>query len=78
MIEMILDCPNIRLFSFNLMTEITTNFDNYKDPTHYGEWVNSAILRYMKMDEGLLTKENYQDYLRRERELYMNYDYGKL
>lgn len=77
-IEMILECPNIKLFSFNLMTEITTNLDNYKDVTHYGEWINSDILRYMKEDKGLLTKENYQDYLKRERELYMNYDYGKL
>ena len=72
---MILECPNIKLFSFNLMTEITTNLDNYKDVTHYGEWINSDILRYMKEDKGLLTKENYQDYLKRERDLYMNYDY---
>lgn len=78
MVEMILECPNIKLFSFNLMTDITTNLNNYKDATHYGEWINSNIFRYMKEEKGLLTKENYQDYLNSERELYMNYTYDKI
>lgn len=77
-IEMILECPNIKLYSFNLMSDITTNLDNYKDATHYGEWINSDILRYMKEGKGLLTKENYQEYLLKERELYMNYPYDSI
>ena len=75
MITMILECPNIKLFSFNLMTDITANFDNYKDTTHYGEWINSDILRYMKEGKGLLSKENYQEYFRREKDLYLKYPY---
>jgi len=74
-IEMILECPNIKLFSFNLVTDIVMNLDNYKDPIHYGEWINSDILRFMKNDIGLLTKENYMDYLEKERQLYLNYSY---
>lgn len=77
-IEMILECSNIKLYSFNLMSDITTNLDNYKDTTHYGEWINSDILRYMKEEKGLLTKENYQEYLIKERELYMNYPYDSI
>lgn len=77
-IELILECPNIKLFSFNLRTEITTDLNNYKDLTHYGEWINSDILRYMKEEKGLLTKENYQEYLIKERELYMNYPYDRI
>lgn len=77
-IEMILECPNIKLFSFNLMTDIVANLDNYKDTTHYGEWINSDILRYMKNDIGLLTKENYKEYLKKERELYLNYPYESI
>lgn len=77
-IEMILECPNIKLFSFNLMTDIVTDLNNYKDTTHYGEWINSAILKYMKNDIGLLTKDNYKDYLEQERQFYLNYPYGSI
>lgn len=44
-IEMMLECPNIKIFSFNLMTDIGTNFDNYKDSTHYGEWIIAEFSR---------------------------------
>ena len=47
-IEMILDYPNIHLFSFNNRYDITTDLNNYKDTTHYGEWINSQMLSYMK------------------------------
>lgn len=77
-IEMILDCPNIKLFSFNLMTDIVTDLNNYKDTTHYGEWINSDMLRYMKNDVGLITKDNYKEYLKQERELYVNYPYESI
>lgn len=77
-IEMILECPNIKLFSFNLMTNIVADLNNYKDTTHYGEWINSDILRYMKDDVGLITKENYKDYLERERDMYLHYPYESI
>lgn len=77
-IELILQCPNIKLYSFNLMTDMITDLDNYKDPAHYGEWINSKILVWMKNDEGLLTEENYQEYLKKEYEFYNNYDYDSV
>lgn len=77
-IEMILTCPNIKLYSFNLKTDITTNLDNYKDTTHYGEWINSDILKWMKNEDGLLTKENYLTYLQAERDFYSQFDYNSL
>lgn len=77
-IEMILEQPNIHLFSFNNRTDITTNLDNYKDAGHYGEWINSEMLHMMKDGEGLLTKENYEAYLRQEREFYNAFDYAGL
>ena len=49
-----------------------TDLNNYKDAGHYGEWVNSAMLRWMHDGVGLLTKENYQDYLKAERAFYAN------
>ena len=77
-IELILECPNIKLFSFNTMTDITMDLNNYKDTLHYGEWINSKMLEFMKNDVGLLTKENYKKYIEDEKSLYLNYPYNDL
>lgn len=71
-IELILEHPNIHLFSFNNRTDITTDLNNYKDAPHYGQWINSLMLKWMHDGKYQLTKENYQDYLRTEREYYSN------
>ena len=56
----------------------TTDLNNYKDTTHYGEWINSQMLSYMKANIGLLTKENYRTYLDNERKFYREFDYNSL
>lgn len=78
LIEEILKCKNIKLFSFNNMTDITTNLDNYMEPKHYGEWINSRILEYMKEDKCRLTYDNYESYLAEELKLYTTLDYTAL
>lgn len=78
LIELILEHGNIHLYSFNNRTDITTDINNYKDVTHYGQWVNSLILRWMHDGEYLLTKDNYQEYIETEREFYRNFDYDSL
>ena len=60
------------------MADITTDLDNYKDTIHYGEWINSKMLEYMKNDIGLLTKDNYKKYIKDEKKLYLNYPYNDL
>jgi hypothetical protein len=77
-IEEILRCENIKLFSFNNLTDITTNLNNYKDSTHYGEWINSRLLEYMHADRCLLTPENYKEYLDEELAFYSSYDYTEM
>ncbi len=77
-IELILEHKNIKLFSFNNCTDITTNLDNYKDATHYGEWINTLILRSMHEGKRLLTKENYKEYLSEEKRFYTTFDYNSL
>lgn len=74
-IEELLKHPNINLYSFNLFTDITCNLDNYADEMHYGEWINSEILKWIKNEEGKITKKNYLNYLNREKIFYMTYDY---
>lgn len=77
-IEEILQYDNIKLYSFNNLTDITTDLNNYKDIMHYGEWINSLMLRYMKDERGLLTYDNYEAYLEEELSFYTGYDYEQL
>lgn len=76
-VEEILKTPNIKLFSFNNMDDIVNDLNNYKDSMHYGEWINSLMLRYMKDEVGLLTTSNYEDYLDFEKEKWSLRDYLK-
>ena len=77
-IEEILKCPSIRLYSFNTRFDITTDLNHYKDLTHYGEWINSLILQSMCEGKGLLTAENYNSYLEEELAFYTSYDYTQM
>ncbi len=77
-IEELLEYDNIRLFSFNCLPEVTADLNNYKDYVHYGEWINSLILRCMSEGRFLLTRENYKEYLEEERHLYSTMDYSCL
>lgn len=74
-IKQILQCENIRLYSFHDHWDITTNLDNYKDTDHYGEWINTRILYMIHDNKGRLTKDNYEEYINRIREYYSTYDY---
>ena len=77
-IEEILKCDNIKLYSFNNRTDITTDLNNYKDKIHYGGWINSLMLRWMHDEKYLLTEGNYEEYLAEELAFYTSYDYGCL
>lgn len=77
-IEQILEYDNIKLFSFNNRTDITTDLNNYKDVSHYGGWINSLMLKWMHNDYYLLTRDNYKDYLSQELSFYTSYDYSLL
>lgn len=77
-IGLILPYDNIRLFSFNNEYEVITNLDNYKDKMHYGEWINSMILKYMKEGKDMLTKDNYELYIQKEYNYFKMFDYNSL
>ena len=76
--ELLLSCDNIQLFNFNDKTEITTNIENYRDKEHYVAEINELILQWIKKEEGLVTKENYQDKITWTYEYYMDFDYDTL
>ena len=75
MIAELLKCENIRLYSFNDNKDLVCDLDNFSDKMHFGENVNTMILNDIKDGTGLLTEDNYLDYIDRERKLYDTYDY---
>ena len=76
--EQLLQHPNIKLFCFDLCTELTTDLNNYKDSIHYSEDINSWMLQQMAQGNYLLTEENYQTVFREIRDYYSSYDYSAL
>ena len=76
--ELLTEHENIRLFSYNDRTDITGDLNNYMDLTHYGAWVSSLILEWMRDDKGRITRENYKDFVKKELENYLEYDYESL
>lgn len=74
-IEQILEYENIELYSFNDCWDIVTDLDNYKDSIHYGEWINTKMLHMIHDGIGRLTKDNYEAYIEKERNFYLNYTY---
>lgn len=78
MIEELLKCPNIKLYSFTNNFALTCDMDNYMDLAHFGSWVNRGILYWMYCDEYRLTEENYENYCAEVLEFYSKFDYSSL
>ena len=76
--ELLLQCPNVRLYNFFDQTQVICNLDYYNDGGHYSADVSSMILRWMHDGTGLLTQENYEDRLADEKEFFENFDYDAL
>lgn len=76
--EILMDYDNIHLFSFNTYFDMICDLDNYKDLEHYGDWVNSKILFWMKNGEYELTEQNYQEHFEEMRAFHSSYDYDSL
>lgn len=75
--ELLLQCPNVKLYNFFDHTDVVCNLDNYRDKEHYGAHINSQILQWLLEDEPL-TEENYLDRLEEEKEFFRNYDYDAI
>lgn len=76
--EMLLQCPNVRLYNFHDKYDIITNLDNYRDKEHYASHVNSMILEWIAAGDGLVTQENYRARYEQERAYYSKYNYEQL
>ncbi|MCR5416322.1 MAG: hypothetical protein K6E79_05975 [Pseudobutyrivibrio sp.] len=77
-IELMLECDNIHLYSFNTEFDLTTDLNNYSDECHHGDWINSQILGWLYSGNYLLTKDNYMEYINEETQYYESFDYNSL
>lgn len=76
--EMLLKCPNVKLYNFFDQYDVICNTDYYNDTAHYSAEVNALILNWIAEDTGLLTEENYLQRLSEERSFYTNFDYDSI
>ncbi len=76
--ELLLEYDNVYLYSFFSEYEMISEFNNYRDVTHYQPHINTLILDWMYTGEHLLTKDNYEEYFEEIGEFYQNYDYDSL
>lgn len=76
--ELLLDCPNVHLYSFTQKHDIINDLSNYRDKEHYSAQVSTEILKWILKGEGLITKSNYMERLSEEKEYYLNYDYESI
>jgi hypothetical protein len=76
--ELLLECPNVRLYNFNNKYDIIENLDNYRDKEHYSSEINSLILEWIAKGDGLVTEDNYLSRLEEEKGYFLNYDYDTI
>ena len=76
--DVLLEAPNIQVYSFYDDFDLVTNLDNYKDVVHYSADVNSLLLERIHRGEGRLTKENAQAHWDKVWEFYTHYDYDSI
>lgn len=76
--EKLLEYDNIHIFSFNTCFDMICDLNNYKDLEHYGDWINSQILVWMKESKYMLTESNYKEHFEKMRQFYLNYDYESI
>lgn len=74
--ELMLECPNIKFYTFFEHSEIIENLEYYRDEAHYCSEINEKILDWIAQDEGLVTKENFEDRFAAQKEYYRNFDYA--
>lgn len=61
--DVLLKYDNVKIYDFQVNGEIITNLNNYKDPTHYHQKINTWMLKQMGLGKQNL-KYNYSEFLR--------------
>lgn len=74
----LLKYDNVRIYFYQGEESIITNLDNYKDFSHYGNWINDAITEKIANNENEITLDNYKNEVENMRNFIKNFDYESL
>ncbi len=78
-VEQLVGYDNVELYSFMDWFDITSDLDNYIDDLHYSVDISERMIKCMSTaEEHRITSENYEDYLERIHDYYLNFDYDSL
>lgn len=76
--ELLLTCPNVKLYNFFDQYDVVCDLDYYCDDGHYSAEINSRILKWIAEGTGLVTMDNYLQKLAVEKDFYSGYDYDSI
>lgn len=76
--SLLLEHENIHVYSFYMKHELIENLDYYKDLAHHGQDASDMILTWIKDEDGLLTKDNYEQYYSDLEEYYFSFDFDSV
>jgi hypothetical protein len=65
---------NVKIYDLQIAKDITNNLDNYIDSIHYSGDINRWIIKQIKKDNYLVTKENFNKHLARLKAQIQDYD----
>lgn len=74
----LLEYDNVRLYYYQCEEAIITDLDNYKDHSHYGNWINDTITAWIAQNRGLVTPETCEDVIEQMRSFIHSYPFDFL
>lgn len=76
--ERLLAYSNVEIYSFFDNYSLITNLDNYKDYVYYSGEINDKILNWIKDKKYKITNSNYEVYLAKKLDFYLDYNYDEI
>lgn len=76
--ERLLAYSNVEIYSFFDNYSLITNLDNYKDYVYYSGEINDKILNWIKDKKYKITNSNYEAYLAKKLDFYLDYNYDEI
>ncbi len=77
-LELLTAVPNIKVYCFADRDDIVCDLNNYKDVQHFSPSISAELIENIHNNFGLITKDNYVDYMTRVKNKYLNYDYESI
>ncbi len=74
----LLKYDNVSIYFYHLEEDIITNLDNYKDYTHYGNWINDKLTQYIANEKNKITADNCTETVDNMRNYIHNFNFDSI